>query len=50
MAAKLSFEGFVHVVYVFNSTKWKHAYLLLPLKTQAVFAHAQTISPPVAGI
>ena len=31
----------------FKSTKWKHAYLLLPLKTRAVFAHAQTILLPV---
>jgi hypothetical protein len=31
----------------FKSTKWKHVYLLLPLKTRAVFAHAQTILPPV---
>ena len=31
----------------FKSTKWKHAYLLLPLKTRAVFAHAQSIFPPV---
>ena len=32
----------------FKSTKWKHAYfLLLPLKTRAVFAHTQTIFLPV---
>jgi hypothetical protein len=33
----------------FKSTKWKHAYLLLPLKTRAVFAHAQSIFPPVTA-
>jgi hypothetical protein len=33
----------------FKSTKWKHAYLLLPLKTRAVFAHAQSTFPPVAN-
>ena len=31
----------------FKSTKWKHAYLLLPLLTRAVFAHAQSIFPLV---
>jgi hypothetical protein len=31
----------------FKSTKWNYANLLLPLKTQALFAHAQSIFPPV---
>jgi hypothetical protein len=41
--SKTSFMLFMFI----KSTKWKHAYLLLPLKIRAIFAHAQSIFPPV---
>jgi hypothetical protein len=43
----MSFEGFVHVVYVFKINQVEARISSSPAKTRAVFAHAQSIFPPV---